>query len=254
MFSFGKKASAKTVHGRFEQQVALYPRAIALESDGVVLTYRELNQDANRMARRLVAARVEADGVVLLAMERSCELVVAMLAVLKAGGAFVLLDRALAGAQLEAFVKSTGAEVVVTDTARPFPVKRLRTVRYYAASGADQNLDQRTQADRWSCMTAGKVRSHDAVLLLLDSAREEVGFQSGDGMFSAMDLSGQAAMDLLLPLITGGRLVLATPQEMKDAGLLDAAIQAADCKFVRLPKAVPLSMAQPNTKAASASA
>lgn len=252
MFLRAAKRVSNTLHERFEQQVATRPRAIALQSDGVVLTYRELNQDANRMARRLMAAKVEADGVVLLAMERSCELVVTMLAVLKAGGAFVLLDGTLSGAQREAFLKATGAEVVVTDTARPFPVKRLRTLRYYAASGADQNVDQRTQADRWSCMIAGKVRSHEAVLKILDEARAELGFKAGDGMFSAMDLAGQAAMDLLLPLITGGRLVVASPQEMKDAGLLDAAIQGADCKFVRLPKALALSAV--NLKASSATA
>jgi non-ribosomal peptide synthetase component F len=247
-----KNGLATTLHERFEQQVALRPRAVALESDGVCLTYRELNQDANRMARRLVDAKVEADGLVLVAMERSCELVVTLLAIMKAGGAFVVLDNALSPTQRDAFVQASGADLVVTDTARPFPSPGLRSLRYYAASGADTNLGRRTQADRWACVIAGKVRSHEAVLQTLDAAREEHEFRAADGMFSAMDLTGHAAIDLFLPLIAGGRLVVASPGELRSADLLAAAIQASGCRLVRLPKAHPLSVVPSKPSVASA--
>ncbi len=252
MFLRRTPPSATTLHKRFEQQVELRPKAIALESDGVCLTYRELNQDANRMARRLVAAKVEADGLVLVAMERSCELVVTLLAVMKAGGAFVILDNTLAPAQREAYVQASGADIVVTDTARPFPSKRVRTLRYYAVSGVDINLDQRTQADRWACMVTGKVRSHEAVLQTLDAARAEHRFQAGDGMFSAADFAGHAVVDLFLPLIAGGRLVVASPAEMRSVDTIDTAMQAAHCKLNRLPKTQPLSEMPPKTSVAHA--
>ncbi|MEO5925161.1 MAG: AMP-binding protein [Bryobacteraceae bacterium] len=243
---------ATTLHERFEQQVELRPRAIALQSDGVCLTYRELNEDANRMARRLVAAKVEADGLVLVAMERSYELVVTLLAVMKAGGAFVILDKTLAPAQRDAFVQASGADIVVTDTARPFPCKRVRPLRYYAASGLETNLDQRTQADRWACMIAGKVRSHEAVLQALDASSAEHRFQAGDGMFSAADFAGHAVIDLFLPLIVGGRLVVASPAEVRSVDTIDTALQAANCKMVRLPKTQPLSEVPQKTSAAHA--
>jgi non-ribosomal peptide synthetase component F len=252
MFEFWTGKPSFTLHARFERQVAKHPRAIALESDGVRLTYRELNQDANRMARRLVDAKVEADGLVLIAMERSCELMVTLLAVMKAGGAFVMLDNTLAGAQRAAFVEATGADIVVTDTARPFPSKRVRTIRYYAATGPDKNLDRMTQGDRWACMIAGKVRTHEAVLSTLDAACEEHQFQAGDGMFSAAELSGHGVIDLFLPLITGGRLVIASPSEMRSADSIDAAMQAANCKYSRLPKAQPLSAGAAKTSVAHA--
>ena len=219
----------------------MHPRAIAIESDGVCLTYRELNEDANRLAQRLVAAKVEADSLVLVSMERSCEFVVTLLAIMKAGGAFVVLDKSLPVAQRDAFVKASGAEIVVVDEARPFPSKRVKAVRYYAASGPEKNLDQRTQGDRWACMVAGKVRSHQAVMATLDTAVVEHDFRQGDGMFSAAELLGSGAIDLFLPLIAGGRLVVASPGEMKTADSVDAAMRAANCKFTRLPKAPPLS-------------
>ncbi len=242
MFSRTKRGPAATIHERFEHHVTLRPRAIALECDGVQLTYREVNQDANRMARRLASARVGTDGLVVISMERSCELVITLLAVMKAGGAFVLTPSALSTRQWDEFMKTTAAEVVVTDSiCRPVP-KQLRVVRYYAVSGNDANLNQATQGDRWACVVAGKARSHETVLQLLDDASHQQQFQAGDGMFTATDLTGQAALDLFLPLITGGRLVLAAQQDLREPQRLQAAIQAANCKFIRLPKTETLTL------------
>jgi non-ribosomal peptide synthetase component F len=115
-------------------------------------------------------------------------------------------------------------------------------VRYFAVSGEDDNLHARTQADRWACVVAGKVRSHEAVLDILDTAREEQGLRAGEGVFSAADLSGHEVIDIFLPLTSGGRLVLATKAELRDPDRLEAAIHAANCKFVRPPKVMALSM------------
>ena len=247
MFSRWKGGPAATLHQRFEQQVNLHRRAIALECDGAQLTYREVNQDANRMARRLAAARVGTDDLVLVAMERSCELVITLLAVMKAGGAFVLIDGALSQRQWDEFMKTSAAEVVVTDSIRrPVPTQ-LRVVRYYAVSGDDRNLNQSTQGDRWSCVVAGKARSHEAVLKILDEAAQEQNFRGGEGMFSAAPLAGHTVIDLFLPLITGGRLVLASPQEMREAQRLEFAIHSANCKFVRRPEAQALSLVRSAT-------
>jgi hypothetical protein len=146
----------------------------------------------------------------------------------------VILDGSLPSRQREAFIQASGAEIIVTDSARPFPGRS--SVRYYAASGEDRDLAPRTGADQWACVTADKARSHEAVLTILDSAREQQGFRDGDAMFSAAELSGQAAIDLFLPLISGGRLVLASKQELRDLNGLDKVIEAANCKFVSLPK------------------
>lgn len=89
---------------------------------------------------------------------------------------------------------------------------------------------------------AGKARSHETVLQLLDDASHQQQFQAGDGMFTATDLTGQAALDLFLPLITGGRLVLAAQQDLREPQRLQAAIQAANCKFIRLPKTETLTL------------
>ena len=76
----------------FEQQAARTPDAIAVVADDAVLTYAALDRQANQLAHRLQAAGVGPDVLVAIAMERSADLIVALLAVLKAGGAYVPLD------------------------------------------------------------------------------------------------------------------------------------------------------------------
>ncbi|MFE5613476.1 amino acid adenylation domain-containing protein, partial [Streptomyces sp. NPDC056540] len=78
----------------FEAQVARTPDAVAVVCDDTQLTYRELNEQANRLARYLVGQGVGPESVVALLMERSADLVVAVWAVLKAGGAYVPVDPA----------------------------------------------------------------------------------------------------------------------------------------------------------------
>ena len=80
------------VHELFEAQADRTPDAVALSCEGEQLSYGELNAQANRLARHLRALGVGPDVRVGVCLERSIEMVVALLAVLKAGGAYVPLD------------------------------------------------------------------------------------------------------------------------------------------------------------------
>ncbi|MBM7173772.1 amino acid adenylation domain-containing protein, partial [Streptomyces sp. G44] len=76
----------------FQEQAALRPDAPALEHEGVVLTYAELNARANQVAHWLIAQGVGPEQLVALAVPRSVEMVAALLGVLKAGAAFLPVD------------------------------------------------------------------------------------------------------------------------------------------------------------------
>jgi amino acid adenylation domain-containing protein len=80
------------VHALFEQQVQRTPDAVALVCQDRSLTYAELNAQANRLAHRLIELGVGPDTRVAICMERSLSMVVGLLAVLKAGGAYLPLD------------------------------------------------------------------------------------------------------------------------------------------------------------------
>jgi amino acid adenylation domain-containing protein len=93
--AWGRGASADPpapFHRLFEAQAARTPDAPAVEMEGWAITYAELDARANRLARRLVARGVRPDSVVAVSMERVPELPLAVLAVMKAGGAFLGLD------------------------------------------------------------------------------------------------------------------------------------------------------------------
>src|SRR5262249_51471274 len=86
--------AAQTVHRLFEAQAEQTPEAVALVFEGEQLTYGELNARANRLAHSLRDLGVGPEVLVGICLERSADLVVALLAVLKAGGAYVPLDPA----------------------------------------------------------------------------------------------------------------------------------------------------------------
>jgi amino acid adenylation domain-containing protein/non-ribosomal peptide synthase protein (TIGR01720 family) len=105
-----------TLHGLFEAEVVRRPDALALTCDGQSLTYRELNACANRLARNLVECGVGPDTLVGLCLDRSNELVIAILAILKAGGAYLPIDLAYPADRLAFMVDDAEAPVLLTQS------------------------------------------------------------------------------------------------------------------------------------------
>ncbi|HEX6347561.1 amino acid adenylation domain-containing protein, partial [Umezawaea sp.] len=102
------------VHRAVEERVAASPDAVALVSGEVSLTYAELNERANRVAHGLRDLGIGPDTAVGVCVERSVEMVVAWLAVLKAGGLYVPLDPAFPAARLEFMLQRSAAPLVLT--------------------------------------------------------------------------------------------------------------------------------------------
>ncbi|HSU14717.1 non-ribosomal peptide synthase/polyketide synthase [Longimicrobium sp.] len=102
-----------SIHRLFEHVAAARPDAVALRTDAGTVTYGELNARANRLARRLIALGVAPESRVGVAMERSPELIAALLAILKAGGAYVPLDPGYPRARLEMMRRDAGVSVVI---------------------------------------------------------------------------------------------------------------------------------------------
>ncbi|WP_437997980.1 amino acid adenylation domain-containing protein [Sorangium sp. So ce185] len=105
---------AACVHELFEAHAAARPDAPAVVCEETALTYRELDRRTNQLARRLRALGVRPEDRVALCVERSAEMVVALLGALKAGAAYVPLDPKFPRERLRAVVEDSGARVVIT--------------------------------------------------------------------------------------------------------------------------------------------
>nr|AID65224.1 nonribosomal peptide synthetase [Cystobacter fuscus] len=107
-----------TVVELFEQCAARSPDAVALLQGSRRLTYGEVSAETNRMAHHLRARGVGAESVVAVAAERSCETVMAMIAILKAGGAFLPIDPAYPPERIDYMLRDARATLVLGAQAR----------------------------------------------------------------------------------------------------------------------------------------
>src|ERR1700719_3091459 len=103
-----------TLHQLFEQQVLRRPEAVALTCDGVSLTYAEVNARANRIARRLIEDGVKSETFVGLCLDRTNEIVIAILAILKSGGAYLPIDLAYPPDRLAFMLEDAQTPVLLT--------------------------------------------------------------------------------------------------------------------------------------------
>jgi fengycin family lipopeptide synthetase E len=103
----------KTIYGLFEEQAELYPDNVAAVMNERQLTYRELNERSNRLARKLRETGVEADQLVAILAERSLDMVVGILAILKAGGAYVPVDPDYPEERIRFMIEDSGAPLLL---------------------------------------------------------------------------------------------------------------------------------------------
>lgn len=104
----------------FEQQAALSPDAVAVVSGGRCLTYRELDERSNQLARFLQRLGVGADSLVGIAVERSVEMMVGLLAILKAGGAYVPIDPSFPPQRIALMIEDSQAPLILaTEQTKP---------------------------------------------------------------------------------------------------------------------------------------
>ncbi len=106
----------KTVHQLFEQQAKSRQNHTAIVCGDKSLTYKELNEKANQLAYHLIDLGVKADSLVAICLDRSLDMIVALLAVLKSGGAYVPIDASYPSDRVAYILNDSQASLFITDS------------------------------------------------------------------------------------------------------------------------------------------
>ncbi|WUK17151.1 amino acid adenylation domain-containing protein [Kitasatospora sp. NBC_00374] len=207
----------------FARQVRATPDAIAVVAGGTELTYAELDLRADRLAGALARHGVRPETPVAVMLDRSAELVVAILAIIKAGGAYVPLDPRFPSSRIELIMRESGAALVLT----PEVLAALEQSLAAGRPGAEVSCEPGQLA--YIMYTSGStgrpkgvaVTHRDVVGLALSpewrgGGHERVLMHSP----TAFDLS---TYELWVPLLNGGRVVVAPPEQL-DLDLLQHTI------------------------------
>ncbi|MCT4351664.1 amino acid adenylation domain-containing protein [Streptomyces sp. Je 1-79] len=221
----------------FEAQVRRTPDAVALVCEDRELTYAELNAAANRLARLLGSRGVGAEDIVAVAVPRSAELVVSLLAVMKAGAAYLPLDADHPQDRIAYMLADAGARTVVTTRELSAALPDTPGVAHLLLDdpslsaecaaldasdpGLPVTLDQAAYVIYTSGSTGrpkGVVVSHDGVGSLVATATERIGITAESRVVQFASVGFDVTVwDLIMSLCVGGRIIV-VPTERRVAG------------------------------------
>ncbi|HVR98992.1 MAG TPA: amino acid adenylation domain-containing protein, partial [Thermoanaerobaculia bacterium] len=236
----------------FERQVRRTPEAPALVFEDQVLSYAGLNLWANRIAHRLRRLGIGPESRVGVLLERSPEMVMAMLGALKAGAAYVPLDPSYPAERLAFMAADSGIEALITDerlsgllAPAGGRVLRLDAERLSLAREAGEDpvplvrLDNSAYVIYTSGSTGrpkGVVVPHRGVCNHLLWSQEAHRLGTGDAVLQKTSMGFDVSVwECFGPLIAGARLVLARPEGQRDAAYLAETIRRHGVTFVHFP-------------------
>lgn len=230
------------VHNLIERQTSVTPDAVAVVCRGDQITYRELDRRANRFANYLRSLGVGPEVMVGLCMERSINLVVALVGILKAGGAYIPLDPQFPPDRIAFMLEDSGAPLLVTE--RQFLPKlpeffgtvvcidrdhgriRSQSSALPSTGVAPDNLMYVIYTSGSTGKPKGVEIAHSSVVNFLASMRREPGIHEGDRLLAITTVSFDiAGLEIYLPLTCGARVVIPTTDAVTDGAALAGLIQ-----------------------------
>ncbi len=214
-------SAPRCAHHLFEAQARRVPASVAIVASEGQLTYAQLDERANRIAHRLRELGVGPDVLVGLCVERSLDLVAAFLGVLKAGGAYVPLDPNYPAERLSYMAQDAGLGVLLTSVSTRGVVTESGAAELcldevgegpsesVSVSVGGENLAYVIYTSGSTGRPKGVEIPHGALVNFLESMSREPGLTERDVLLAVTTLSFDiAALELLLPLVCGARIVL----------------------------------------------
>jgi amino acid adenylation domain-containing protein len=222
------------LHELIEEQVAARPDDIAVRSGGRSLTYRELDRKANTLAHHLIGMGVRPGAAVGVVIERGFELIVSILAVLKAGAAYVPVDPDNPVDRMRYVLDKAGVTVVLTaaatadidvrDNEFDREVVRVDEVPAEGLPTERPNVEMRPDGLAYVIFTSGSTGNPKGAMVHHRAAVNRIRWMMhalevgpGDRVLQKTSIGFDVSVwELLMPLMAGGRLVFAAPRAHRD--------------------------------------
>lgn len=216
------------IHQRFEAQANRTPTAIALTYQQETFTYQDLNHKANQLARYLKAQEIGPESFVGIHLHRSPDLLIALLAVLKAGGTYIPLDPTYPTPRLAYMVTDSGLKLVLTHLDLPqltpdSPCLYLDRDRHLWGANTTQNLPPDALPDQLAYViyTSGSTGqpkgvqiTHQSVVNFLAHHQRTLKISATDRLLAVTSVSFDiAVLELFLPLAVGAQVILTDRDE-----------------------------------------
>ena len=236
-----------TIPALFAAQVRQYPGKVAVRCGKKSLTYAELDAATEALAGQLVGLGCQPGDRVGVCLERSVEMVVGVLGILKSGAAYVPMDPAYPAARLAVMIEDAAMPIIVThsDLLSTLPSHQAKIVCLDQVSNnsARKVVGQPAQAGdlAYVIFTSGSTGrpkgvqiQHRAVVNFLNSMRREPGIRPEDVLLSVTTLSFDiAGLELFLPLTSGATLVVATSETTADGNSLRRELERWEVTFMQ---------------------
>jgi amino acid adenylation domain-containing protein len=227
----------RCAHELFEEQAARTPDAVAVVCEGEQLTYGELDARANKVAHHLAKLGVASETLVGISVERSLDMMVGLLGILKAGAAYVPIDPAYPRERVAAILEDSGVQIVLSqahlaldlrDQVRQVVCLDIEWDKIAHNSQEKPAIQTTTESLAYVIYTSGSTGrpkgvqiEHRALVNLLCSMQQEPGLAASDVLVAVTTLSFDiAGLELFLPLIAGAKVVVASREVASDGNQL----------------------------------
>lgn len=231
-----------------EAQVARTPHAVAVTSGDRQLTFSELNHRANQLAHHLRRHGIGPDQLVGVCLNRSIDLVVALLAIVKAGGAYLPIDPLLPSDRIQYLIEDSGVATILSEQQLHSHLPSFKgTTILMEDRGWRENprenlgvaVDPRSLAYlMYTSGSTGKPKGvqvpRQALTNFLWSMRNLLQLTEADRVLAVTTISFDiAGLEMWLPMLVGARIIVATREDASDGKLLLGLMEAHDITFMQ---------------------